>query len=303
MVIANRPKIWMTHCPRWLKQPMDKETVAIIAGGGDLPKIILSGHCCPADQLILIALQGQSDDDLPALADSNNIECYSCRLGQVGKILSIMADHNVDAAVLAGSVARPSMNELRPDATGAKLLAKAGLKRAFRGGDDTLLAAVRDELNHHGITLISPHDMLDDLLAPRGVMGDVTPTDNHMASIQSAVSPAKEIGKMDIGQAVVVQNGIILGVEGVEGSDQLIDRCGKLKQSSGHGPILVKVKKPQQDNRLDLPTIGPDTVKNVIAAGFDGIAVEAGQTYALHRQRMIQLADQGKVFIIGIDTP
>ena len=281
---------------------MDKAGVAIIAGGGDLPKIILSGHCGPANQLILITLQGQADDNLSDLAQTHDIECYSCRLGQVGKILSIMADHNINRAVLAGSVERPSINDLRPDATGAKLLAKAGLKRAFRGGDDALLSAVRDELDNHGIQLTSPHDMLDDLLTPHGVMGAATPTDDQMASIRSAIVPAKQIGKMDIGQAVVVQNGIILGVEGVEGTDQLIQRCGGLKQSTGHGPILVKVKKPQQDDRLDLPTIGPDTVENMIATGFDGMAVEAGQTYALHRQHMIQLADQGGVFIIGVDA-
>jgi hypothetical protein len=273
-------------------------TTAIIAGGGDLPKLILSGYS--SDHLILINLDGHADGDLADLANDLNIPNYTYRLGQVGKILSAMADHNVTTAVLAGSVDRPSIHDLRPDTMGAKLLAKAGLKRAFRGGDDALLSVVRDILADHGIDLIRPDKLLDDLLSPSGVFGRISPTDDHRSSIQSALAVAKQIGRMDIGQAVVVQNGIILGVEGVEGTDQLIRRCGELKKSGGHGPILVKAKKPQQDDRLDLPTVGPKTIKNMAEAGFDGMAVEAGGTHALHRDKMIDLADKAGIFIIGV---
>lgn len=189
------------------------------------------------------------------------------------------------------------MAELRPDWRGAKILAKASLAML---GDDGLLRVVAEELEAEGFHVVGAHDVVHDLLAPNGVMGKHHPTKDQEKDIERGITITHVLGELDVGQAVVIQQGIVLGIEAAEGTDMLLQRCKSLKRD-GPGGILVKTKKPQQDRRLDLPTMGLKTVQNAIEAGLSGIAMQAGETILLDKDAFIQLADEAGLFVLGFD--
>ncbi|MBX9633910.1 MAG: UDP-2,3-diacylglucosamine diphosphatase LpxI, partial [Magnetospirillum sp.] len=166
-------------------------------------------------------------------------------------------------------------------------------------GDGGLLRAVARELEGEGFRIVGIDDVLSDCLAVAGPHGQVVPDDQAQADIQRGHQVAKGIGALDVGQAVIVQQGIVLGVEAIEGTDALIRRCGELRRD-GPGGVLVKVKKPGQDRRLDLPTIGTATVQEAARAGLRGIAVEAGGALVLGRDAVAAEADRLNIFVIGI---
>jgi DUF1009 family protein len=198
--------------------------------------------------------------------------------------------------VLVGPIQRPSLVTLRPDLRGAQLLARIGMRAL---GDDGLLKAVRDELESEGFRLIGAHEVLREAMAPEGALGTVAPDAMALTDVAFGMTVARQLGEFDIGQAVVVQQGMVLGVEAVEGTDALIARCAALKKD-GPGPVLVKRAKPQQDRRLDLPTIGPDTVTRCAEAGFAGLAVEAGGSLVLDRAQIVARADAAGLFVLGV---
>jgi DUF1009 family protein len=200
--------------------------------------------------------------------------------------------------VLIGPVKRPSLLALRPDALGAKLLARVG--RAAFAGDDTLLATVIRVLGEEGFTVVGAHEILNDALGPVGLLTQVAPDAVTRADIVRAVAVQRIIGAADIGQACVVQQGIVLAVEAIEGTDAMLARSGALKRD-GAGGVLVKLLKPGQDRRADLPTIGPATIAGLIAAGLRGLAFDAGNTILMDRAAMIAAADAGGLFLLGID--
>jgi hypothetical protein len=137
-----------------------------------------------------------------------------------------------------------------------------------------------------------------DLLAPEGMIGSIYPDKRAQADIETGAKIARAVGALDIGQAVIVQNGQILGIEAIEGTDALIARCAPLKLEP-HGGVLVKVKKPQQEKRVDLPTIGIHTVEHIAECGFAGIAIEAGASLIVSRREVARRADALGVFIVG----
>jgi len=150
--------------------------------------------------------------------------------------------------------------------------------------------------------MIGADDVVSDLLAPQGLLGAIAPEAEAKADIALGIEVALGLGALDVGQAVVVQQGLVLGVEAAEGTDALIERCAGLRRS-GFGGVLVKVKKPGQERRADLPTIGVSTVTAVAAAGLGGIAVEAGGTLVMDRVAMAAAADRAGVFVIGVPVP
>jgi DUF1009 family protein len=193
-------------------------------------------------------------------------------------------------------VRRPPIAELAPDLKGAAFLARiAG--RAL--GDDGLLSAVVAEIEREGFRVVGADAIISDLLAPRGVLGRHQPDADAKGDIARGMDAARALGAADIGQAVVVQQGIVLGVEAAEGTDALIARCAALRLN-GPGGVLVKTKKPQQERRADLPTIGVTTVLNAKAAGLRGIAVEAGHTLVIGLKDVIAAADAAGLFVVGV---
>ena len=218
------------------------------------------------------------------------------RLGAIGKAIDFMQQNSVGDVVMAGRVSRPKLTSLRPDLKGAKLLARIGGQLV--SGDNELLSGIVQFFEEEGFRVVGADEVVKELLAPEGMIGSLMPDKRAQADIETGARIARAIGALDIGQAVIVQNGDVLGVEAIEGTDQLIQRCAPLKLEA-NGGVLVKVKKPQQEKRVDLPTIGISTVERIAECGFSGIAVEAGGSLIVNRREVARRADQLGIFIVG----
>jgi DUF1009 family protein len=264
------------------------EKIGIIAGGGDVPRAVASA--CKAN-VFVIGFVGQSDPDF--------IEAYDhiwVKIGQTGAVLKALAQRGIADVVLIGHMQRPSWNEIKPDLKTVEFLARAGMKML---GDDALLRLLRDFLENEGLRVHGAHVIAPDLLMPAGVIGKVKPAKEALADIAYGFEIGQAVGALDIGQSVVVQQGIVLGVEAAEGTDRLIGRCGGLKRK-GSAPVLVKSCKPQQDEDMDLPTAGPMTIRAAQEAGFAGIALQAGKSLLLDREAVVRYANEHKMFVVGI---
>jgi hypothetical protein len=182
---------------------------------------------------------------------------------------------------------------------GVRFFAKIG-KAAL--GDDGLLSAVTRELEEEGFRIVAPDAILADLVAARGVYTKSAPDETAERDIARAIEVARGLGRLDVGQAVVVQAGIVLGVEAIEGTDALLARCAGLRRDAPGG-VLVKMRKPMQDRRVDLPTIGVETVRGAVVAGLRGIAIEAGGSLVIDRARVVAAADDAGLFVVGVEIP
>lgn len=267
--------------------------IGLLAGGGSLPEALVQACEAQGIDVFIVAFEGQVEDTLCAKGRSH----VSLRLGQAEKILSALRREGVEDLVLIGSIRRPSLMELLPDIKGAKIFARIGMKSA---GDSDVLSALRVVLEEEGFTLHGAHRFMGGVLTPAGGIGAFSPDEGQMLDIARGVGVVRALGTLDVGQGAIVQEGVVLGVEAAEGTDALIVRCGAL-QRKGRGGVLVKLCKPQQDEDLDLPTIGPDTVAAAVKAGLSGIAVHAGKSMMAGREELVRLADKYKIFIIGID--
>jgi UDP-2,3-diacylglucosamine hydrolase len=268
--------------------------LGIIAGGGDAPKRLIAACLRMKKPFHVMALEGQSDPDIGA----DDVPVTWLPLGAAAAALDLGRSKNITEVVMLGRVRRPSMTELKPDWLMVQKLAKIGMNAL---GDDGLLKAVAKEFEAEGFKVLAPQDVFSDLLLPVGQLGKHAPSEAAVADIKRGVEIARALGVLDVGQSVVVQQGIILGVEAVEGTDALIRRAGMLKRE-GINPVLVKLKKPQQDVRFDLPALGIETVREIMAAGFSGIAAEAGGAILLDREEVIKFADAAGLFILGIQN-
>lgn len=222
------------------------------------------------------------------------------RLAAAGDILSGLHAHGCRDLVLIGPVKRPSLGSLRPDATGARILARIG--RALFAGDDGLLGAIVRVLGEEGFTVRGAHEFLPGSVARRGVLGAVGPDASACSDIVLGRDVVRQLGRLDIGQGCVVQGGLVLAVEALEGTDRMLERVGSLRQPDRPGGVLVKMAKPGQERRADLPTIGPRTVAGAMAAGLRGIAMEAGATLITDPAACIAMADEAGLFLAGIGS-
>jgi DUF1009 family protein len=200
--------------------------------------------------------------------------------------------------VLVGPVRRPSLLDLRPDAEGARLLTRIG--RAAFAGDDGLLAAVVRVLGEEGFRILGAHDILTEAVGPKGLLSRSRADAAAMADIARGVKVARALGAVDVGQCCVVQQGIVLAAEAAEGTDAMLARAATLRWP-GPGGVLVKLVKPGQDRRADLPTIGVGTIRAAAAAGLRGVAFEAHGTLLAEREAVVAAADEAGLFLLGID--
>lgn len=265
--------------------------LGIIAGQGDLPALVADAAEAQGRATFILALEGQTAAPLVEGRDHGWV-----RLGAVGAAIEALRTAGCHEVVFAGAVRRPSLLNLGLDARGAKLFAKVG-KAAL--GDDRLLSVLVRELEGEGLSVLGADEILSSLLVERGVLGRHAPDEMAEIDIALGLEVARAIGALDVGQAVVVQQGIVLGIEGVEGTDGLISRCGELKRE-GPGGVLVKIKKPGQERRVDLPTIGTDTVRRAAESGLRGIAIQAGATLVLRREAVIAAADEAGLFLTAL---
>ncbi|SDG90916.1 LpxI family protein [Roseospirillum parvum] len=270
--------------------------LGIIAGGGVLPVQLAEACRARGRPHTVIALEGQAD---PTAYPGSPVA--RLRLGALGAALARFKADGIGEVVMAGPVRRPSLAELRPDLEGVRFLARHALKLKALG-DDGLLRVLIAEFEGRGFKVVGAAQVLADLLAPPGVWTTRKPDPQDSADITRAAAVLDALGPLDVGQACVVQQGLVLGVEAIEGTAALLERCAGLRRAGGGG-VLVKLAKPGQESRVDLPTIGPDTVAQAARAGLAGVAVEAGRALALERPRLIAEAEAAGLFLLGWERP
>ena len=266
-------------------------TLGIIAGGGSLPERLVQA-CDKQDiGVFIVAFRGQTDPRV--YKDHHHM---LARLGAAGKIIETLKTHGIRDLVWIGSIRRPSLAELRPDMRALKFFTRLGLQAL---GDDGFLRSIRREFEMEGFRLHGVQEFAADLLAAEGCVGKHQPGSADWPNIERALKVSQVLGELDVGQSVIIQEGLVLGVEGVEGTDELIRRCGGYRRR-GHGGILVKTCKPGQDRDLDLPTIGPETIKRCAEAKLHGVVFYAGQTLLVAPQEVADLADRHDIFVVGL---
>jgi hypothetical protein len=197
---------------------------------------------------------------------------------------------------MIGDIKLPSLKEMRPDFRTAKFFAKIGAKSL---GDNSLLSAAAEELEKEGFKVIGVDDLLDNLLAPEGVLGHVPVSDIFAEDIELGINAAKKLGEQDIGQAVIVKAGHVIAEENETGTAEMVKRSMKVNPD-GTGGLLIKLKKPGQDRRMDLPTIGVNTVEQAQDAGLKGIIVQAEQSLIIDLDAVISAADEAGIFVQAI---
>lgn len=260
--------------------------LGIVAGGGILPRR-LADYCEQNKiEIYIVGFEGHVD---PAVV--SNRPHILTRLGAAGQIISILRDRGISDLVLIGSVTRPKVAEMRPDLRTLAFFAKLGLRAL---GDDGLLKAVRAELEKEGFNIHGIDEIIPDLMMPQGVLGKTQPMDDQYEDIRVGMAASRKIGQEDIGQSVVVLDGEVIGEESDDGTNALIRRAARA------GAILVKSSKPQQDRKLDMPTLGSDTVRLCASLGYAGIAAEYGGVLLADRGEMVALADELGLFVVGV---
>lgn len=275
---------------RWRK-------LGIIAGGGALPARIASACAERGDPFHVIRLQGFADDTLATLPGSD------CALGEVGKTLRILKQEDCDAAVFAGIVKRPDFSSIKVDWRGAALLPK--LIAAATKGDGALLQALVDTVEADGLFVIGAEEAMQSLTAPSGALGTHTPTPDDLTDMIKAARVISALGSFDVGQAAIVSRGLVLAIEAAEGTDGVLRRCAELPEGVRGGAksgVLVKRPKPGQELRVDLPVIGPETIRLLKQAGLRGVAVEAELALIIDKDEVIRLADQAELFVYGFSA-
>ncbi|MDR6102454.1 DUF1009 family protein [Agrobacterium larrymoorei] len=276
------------------------QRLAIIAGSGSLPLYVALAARSAGENPLIIRLKNEAD------LDWSQFENASISVGDVKGLGQLLSRYGIDRVVLSGGVARrPEWREIRPN---LKMIAKMPsiIRTLLSGGDDTVLQMVIGLIEAQGARVIGAHEIAPALLATTGPLGKIKPSDEDRKDIAKAAQAALALGVLDVGQGAVSVGGRIVAMEGVEGTDGMLERVATLRAagriSQRRKGVLVKLCKPQQDIRADLPTIGPSTVDNVAKAGLAGIAVEAGRAFILDRDEMLKAADAAGLFVCGIDT-
>lgn len=294
---------FVRHGPRMrlgnVKAPQINQTgrVAIVAGNGELPAHLYASLKDNNENPVLIGIDREIDSALSKDADA------VLTFGQVGKLFKILEAEKVKRVVFAGGVKnRPDFKNLKLDLLTVKEL--PSLLKIVMGGDNSVLAKISKYFEGKDITIVGSHEIAPELITPDGLVCGKFNKRSAMPIIRQGFEAAKTIGGLDVGQAVVTEDGRTVALEGVEGTDAMLQRVadlrviGRLSKTPKFG-VLVKTLKPKQDMRADLPAIGPDTIKSVAAAGLKGIVIEAGASLILRREETLQLAKQHNIFILG----
>lgn len=263
--------------------------IGLIAGGGQFPLLFASAARRRGRRVVAIAHVNETAAELEDLADV----VYWVKLGQLGKIITHFRREGVGETVFAGTITKTRIfHDILPDLKGLSLWNKIDRRQ-----DDAILRAVAAALEDEGIRVLASTCYLDHLFFPQGVLSRKKPSAAQMEDIRFGWKVAREVGRLDIGQCVVVRDRSVLAVEAIEGTDAAIRRGGEL---AGSGAVVVKVKKPDQDFRFDLPATGPGTVETLAAVKGAVLAVEAGQSLLFDREAMVAAADRAGLVVVGL---
>jgi UDP-2,3-diacylglucosamine hydrolase len=271
-----------------------KGGLGIIAGGGRLPMAVAEAAMAQGRPIHVLAFHDTASADLAAYPRT------VIRWGEIGKIFSTLKEQRCTDVVLVGSLSRPALWSLRPD-IGLFTNLPAILK-LLRGGDDSVLTAVVRLFESKGFRVLGAHEIAPHLVAPEGTIGRHAPAGQDLDDIALGLKVVRALGALDVGQAAVVSRGYVLAVEAAEGTDEMLRRCRSLHQWGLGRPsgVLVKCPKPNQELRVDMPAIGPNTVKLAAEAGLKGIAVAAGKVLLAEPQALIEEAGTRGLFIAGV---
>ncbi|MCB2181868.1 MAG: UDP-2,3-diacylglucosamine diphosphatase LpxI [Desulfobulbaceae bacterium] len=263
--------------------------IGIIAGGGQFPYLFAEAARKAGRQVVIVAHKGESHPDLESVADSFSW----VKLGQLGKIIKFFHREKVRETVFLGTITKTRIfKDVLPDLKGLSLWNKINIRQ-----DDSILRAFADELEKEGIAVLDSTLYLGDLLFPAGVLSRKKPDAGQRKDIEFGFQMARAVGKLDIGQCVVVREMSVVAVEAIEGTDATIKRGGVLARENA---VVVKVKKPGQDFRFDLPATGLTTIESMKEVKAKVLAVEAGQSLLFDREIMIRQADEAGIVVVGV---
>ncbi|MES2035227.1 MAG: UDP-2,3-diacylglucosamine diphosphatase LpxI [Pseudomonadota bacterium] len=272
--------------------------LGLIAGGGGLPAEIAQRCEAAGRPYFVIRLKG--------FADEGTLGHPSADIGlaELGKCFKALKAERCEVICFAGTVARPDFAKLVPDVRG--LAALPGVIAAARHGDDALLRRLLEEFRKEGFEIEGAHEAAGSMTLPLGLLGKYGPSAEHVADMERALTVARAIGRLDVGQGAVVCNGLVLAVEAQEGTDMMLRRVRELPEALRGRPehlrgVLAKAPKPIQEVRVDLPTIGVATVRGAAQAGLAGIVGEMGRLLIVDRQETVAMADDLGLFIIGVE--
>lgn len=266
----------------------ENQTIGLIAGGGQFPLMISEAARKRGLRVVAVAHLGETDQSLSDQVD----EIVWIKLGQLGHLLKAFRQNGVNKALMAGSInKRRIFDDIRPDLKGLSLISKLAVFH-----DDDILGALARELEKEGIEIVSSVTHLPELLAPPECFTKRKPGKSEKEDIDFGWEVAKELGRLDIGQCVVVRNKTVLALEAIDGTDETILRGGRIAKEKA---VVVKVSKPQQDLRFDVPSVGLDTVKVMSQVRASVLAIEAGKTLMFDKPEMISQADKEGISIIS----
>ena len=264
------------------------DTLGIIAGSGVYPLLLAdAARIAGVKRIVVAAFTGETFSDISNRA--NEIEWL--RVGQLGRLLNFFRAANVRQAIMAGQVAPDNLFNLRPDFKAMFLLARLKERNA-----ESIFSAIADQLAEIGIELLPATTFLDHLLAPAGHIAGPQLKDREQADVDFGFEIAKHLSALNVGQTIVVKNGTVLAVEAFEGTNEAIRRGGSLGKKNA---VVIKVTKPEQDMRFDVPVIGTETLRVASEAKIRAIAVEAGRTLLLEKAALLELAEKQKISLVG----
>jgi len=272
--------------------------IGLIAAGGPLPFAVADSLLARSISPVFFALRGICDP-----VEVARFRHHWISIGQLGRLANLLRAENCRDLVFIGALVRPALSEIRLD--WKTIRAMAGVLKAFRGGDDHLLSSVGRILEKDGFRMVGIKDVAPSLLMPAGCLTRAAPNADANADIAKGREVLRALSPFDIGQAAVVVDGHVLGVEDIEGTDGLLARVarlrgeGRIRAKAGRG-VLVKAPKSGQDLRFDLPTLGARTIEGAAAAQLAGIAVIAGNTLVAEPQTMVEAADKAGLFVLGL---
>jgi hypothetical protein len=262
--------------------------LGIIAGNGVYPKLLAdAARKGGVKKIVAVAFTGETD---PAISKHVDLVEW-LRVGQLSRLLKFFRDQQIHHAIMAGQIAPKNLFDLRPDWKALLLIAKLKQRNA-----ESIFAAIADELAKAGVDLVPATTFLEDQLAPAGLVAGPKLSRREEEDVDLGWQIAKEIARLDIGQTIIVKNGTVLAVEAFEGTNDAIQRGGKL---AGKDAVMIKVAKPNQDMRFDVPVIGVETIRIAAEAKLRVIAVEAGKTLLLESDAIFDLAKSSNISILG----
>ncbi|GIW39587.1 MAG: hypothetical protein KatS3mg076_0164 [Candidatus Binatia bacterium] len=265
--------------------------IGLVAGNGQFPVLFARAARAAGLRVVAALHRGETGGEVQALVE----DAAWVRVGEVGAVIEFFRGHGVREAVFAGGIDKKRLfREFRPDETALRILAELPHR-----GDDAVLRAVAGAFERAGIRIVDPRGFLGHWLAPWGVLTSRRPAPRERGDIRLGRRVARMLGRWDVGQTVVVKDGVVVALEALEGTDEVVRRAFRL---AGPGCVVVKTSKPGQDLRFDLPALGRETIEVAREAGVSAVAVEAGRTLLLDREELLEAAERAAIALVGFGS-